>query len=180
VQTRANAVKFAHQSLCNPKISTLLKATQKGFLKGHPNMTKKLILKNLNPSPTTAKGHMKRPHYGIKSTNPKPLKITPLHIPIISTAPPQPAAQIQPPVLPLFPEVPIYPRPAYRTPTGPNLILNDDDKSIANNWGGGHFLTKTVALYTTTSRDCSPSCCMTKSCASSYFTITSPTPSSRL
>jgi hypothetical protein len=25
VKTRANAVKFAHQSLCNPKISTLLK-----------------------------------------------------------------------------------------------------------------------------------------------------------
>jgi hypothetical protein len=28
VQTRANAVKFAHQSLCNPKISTLLKAVR--------------------------------------------------------------------------------------------------------------------------------------------------------
>ena len=26
VKTRANAVKFAYQSLCNPKISTLLKA----------------------------------------------------------------------------------------------------------------------------------------------------------
>ena len=26
VKTRANAVKFAHQSLCNPKISTFLKA----------------------------------------------------------------------------------------------------------------------------------------------------------
>ncbi len=26
VKTRANAVKFAHQALCNPKISTLLKA----------------------------------------------------------------------------------------------------------------------------------------------------------
>jgi hypothetical protein len=45
VRTQANAVKFAHQSLCNPKISTLLKATRKGFLKGCPNMTKKLITK---------------------------------------------------------------------------------------------------------------------------------------
>jgi hypothetical protein len=26
VKTKANAVKFAHQALCNPKISTLLKA----------------------------------------------------------------------------------------------------------------------------------------------------------
>ena len=26
VKTKANAVKFAHQSLCNPKISTLIKA----------------------------------------------------------------------------------------------------------------------------------------------------------
>jgi hypothetical protein len=32
VRTQANAVKFAHQSLCNPKISTLLKATRKSFL----------------------------------------------------------------------------------------------------------------------------------------------------
>ncbi len=45
VRTRANAVKFAHQSLCNPKISTLLKAVRKGFLKGCPYMTETLILK---------------------------------------------------------------------------------------------------------------------------------------
>jgi hypothetical protein len=61
VCTRANSVKFAHQSLCNPKISTLLKAVRKGFLKGCPNLSEKLILKYLNPSPATAKGHMKRP-----------------------------------------------------------------------------------------------------------------------
>jgi hypothetical protein len=36
VQSRANAIKFAHQSLCNPKISTLLKAVCQGFLKGCP------------------------------------------------------------------------------------------------------------------------------------------------
>jgi len=60
VKTWANAVKFAHQLLCNPKISTLLKAVRKGFLKGCPNISKELICKYLNPSPATAKGHMKR------------------------------------------------------------------------------------------------------------------------
>jgi hypothetical protein len=34
IKTRANAVKFAHQSLCNPKISSLLNAEQRGFLDG--------------------------------------------------------------------------------------------------------------------------------------------------
>jgi hypothetical protein len=61
ISTRADKVKFAHQSLCNPKISKLLKATRKGFLKGCPNISVELILKYLNPSPATAKGHMKRP-----------------------------------------------------------------------------------------------------------------------
>jgi hypothetical protein len=37
VKTCVNKVKFAHQSLCNPKILTLLKAVRKGFLKGCPN-----------------------------------------------------------------------------------------------------------------------------------------------
>jgi hypothetical protein len=55
VRMQSNGVKFAYQSLCNLKISTLLKAVRKGFLKGCPNMIKKLILKNLNPSPATAK-----------------------------------------------------------------------------------------------------------------------------
>ena len=71
VNTRANAVKFAHQSLCNPKISSLLKATRRGYLKGCPGISETLILKYLNPSPATAKGHMKRPRHGIKSTRTK-------------------------------------------------------------------------------------------------------------
>jgi len=65
VKAQVNAVKFAHQSLCNPKISALLKAVQKEFLKGCPNINEKLILKYLNPSPATAKGHMKQPRHGI-------------------------------------------------------------------------------------------------------------------
>jgi hypothetical protein len=70
VRTRVTAVKFAHQSLCNPKISTLLKAVRKGFLKGCPNLSEKLILRYLNPSTATAEGHMKRPRHGIRSTRP--------------------------------------------------------------------------------------------------------------
>jgi len=71
ITTRANKVKFQHQALCNPKISRLLKATRKGFLKGCPYISEEMILKYLNPSPATAKGCMKRPRYGIKSTTPK-------------------------------------------------------------------------------------------------------------
>ncbi len=93
VRTQANAVKFAHQSLCNPKISTLLKATRKGFLKGCPNMTKKLITKYLNASPGTAKGHMKRPRHEIKSTHPKHHKAILQPVPTMPTAPTQSAAQ---------------------------------------------------------------------------------------
>jgi len=70
IKTRANAVKFAHQSLCNPKISSLLKAVRCGFLNGCPNISEKLINKYLNASPATTKGHMKRPRHGIKSTTP--------------------------------------------------------------------------------------------------------------
>jgi hypothetical protein len=61
IQTQMNAVRFAHQLLGNPRISTLLKAVRCGFLNGCPNISNKLILKYLNPSPATAKGHMKRP-----------------------------------------------------------------------------------------------------------------------
>ncbi len=39
IQTKANSIKFAHQSLCSPCPSTLLKAIQRGFLKGCPNLT---------------------------------------------------------------------------------------------------------------------------------------------
>jgi hypothetical protein len=71
VRTRANNVKFVHQSLCNPKISTLLRATRQGFLKGCPHISEKLITKYLNPSPATAKGHMKCPRHGIQKPTQK-------------------------------------------------------------------------------------------------------------
>ncbi len=45
VRTRANSVKFSHQSLCNPKISSLMKALRKGYLKGCPNLSEELVTK---------------------------------------------------------------------------------------------------------------------------------------
>jgi hypothetical protein len=51
ISHRANRVKFQHQALGSPKISTLLKAVRRGFLKGCPNINKRLITKYLNPMP---------------------------------------------------------------------------------------------------------------------------------
>jgi hypothetical protein len=61
VQNKSNSIQFAHQSLCSPKISTLLKAVCQGYLKGCPNLTAAGVTKYLNSSPATAKGHMKCP-----------------------------------------------------------------------------------------------------------------------
>jgi hypothetical protein len=72
--------------LGNPQISTLLKAVRNGFLNGCPNISEKLVLKYLNPSPATAKGHMKWPHHGIQSTT--PTSVQPLLI-AIAMAPTQ-------------------------------------------------------------------------------------------
>jgi hypothetical protein len=71
VRTKANAIKFAHQSLCSPRISTFLKALRQGFLKGCPNLTSAGVTRYLNHSPASSKGHMKRPHQGIRSTRPR-------------------------------------------------------------------------------------------------------------
>jgi hypothetical protein len=68
-------VKFAHQSLCNPLILSLLKAINAGFLKGAPNLDAHTVRKYLMASPATSKGHMKRPRKALRSTtkkNPKP------------------------------------------------------------------------------------------------------------
>jgi len=59
IRTKANSIKFAHQSMCSPKILTLLKAIRRGFLDGCPNLSAKGVTCYLNQSPATAKGHMK-------------------------------------------------------------------------------------------------------------------------
>jgi hypothetical protein len=123
MKTQANGVKFTHQSLCNPKILTLLKLVQKGFLKGCPNLSKKIILMYLNCSPVPAKGHMKRPQHGIKSTHPKT------------------TALVSPP-LPIVPPPVWMPLPDNFVPPaipGPNVIGDDCDESIANVFCFGAF-----------------------------------------
>ncbi len=136
VRTRANAVKFAHQSLCNPTISTLLKTTQSGFLKGCPNISKDN--KYLNHSPATAKGHMKHPHHGIKSTHPKPPRVMPTLL--------QPEPPLVAPILPIFNKPRAYLGPAYGAIQGPALIGMDDNESIASVFCFGAFTNKTNGL----------------------------------
>jgi hypothetical protein len=101
IHSRANSVKLAHQSLCSLKILTLLKAIRQGFLKRCPNLTITGVTRYLNPSPASAKGHMKRSHQGTHSTSSQ--KIRGL----------VPALLLVAPELPLFQDAPPYPGPAY-------------------------------------------------------------------
>jgi hypothetical protein len=126
ISTRANKVKFAHQALCNPTISKLLKATRRGFLKGCPNISETLILKYLNPSPATAKGHMKRPRHGIRSTTPKN-----------KGRPQQPSTTVTLQDLPA--EMP-------DTNRHQNIIPDDSDASIANVFCFGAFADKRTGV----------------------------------
>jgi hypothetical protein len=127
IRTRANNVKFAHQSLCNPKISTLLKATKRGFLKGCPYISVKLINKYLNPSPAMAKGHMKCPHHGIQSNTPKARTAPAIHVPV-STFPPAPVVSIHSNKSSIY-----LARRPIEGPSEPHLIISEDDEeSIAN------------------------------------------------
>ncbi len=129
-------MKFAHQSLCNPKISTLLKATRQEFLKGCPYISKKLILKYLNPSPATAKSHMKRPRHGIRSTTPKTRNTPTLIVPVIT--------------FPAVPESVHSKETSVHNEPMPNngankphpIISKDEEESIANLFVFGAFADK--------------------------------------
>jgi hypothetical protein len=48
-------------------------------------------------------------------------------------------AQPAPPVSPIFDAIPVYPGPAYGAQSGPNVIIDDGDKSIANIFCFGAF-----------------------------------------
>ncbi len=135
VQTRANAIKFAHQSLCNPKISTLLNATWKKFPQRVPQHDQETHYQVPKCKPRHSQGTHKAP-----TTWNKEFRLQP--VPNIPTAPYQPATRIEPPVLPLFNEGLVYPGPAYGATSGPNLIGNDDDESIANIFCFGAFADK--------------------------------------
>jgi hypothetical protein len=136
VRTRANTVIFAHQSLCSPKISLLLKAVRWGFSKGCPNMKETFILKYLNPTTATAKGHMKRPRQGIRSTWPKVTHHAPtarVLVPIIEAVP----VYVQPHI----PD-PTYPGPAHADRMGPHVVDDHGNESIANIFCFGAFADK--------------------------------------
>jgi len=104
-----------------------MKALRKGFLQGCPNLSKELVTKYLNPSPATAKGHMKRPMKGIRSTK-KQVKtkgdsnISRIPVPAVPQAATHP--------LPLFVEPMPYNGPAYNAHMEVNYI--PDDESIEN------------------------------------------------
>jgi hypothetical protein len=139
VRTHANAVKFTHQAMCNPKISSLMKALRKGYLQGCPNLSEELVTKYLNPSPATAKGHMKRPKKGIRSTT-KQVK-TKGGSKGTGIIPTEPRPQAAPQALPIFVEPLPYNGPAYNARREVNYIP-DDDESIANVFCFGAFADK--------------------------------------
>jgi hypothetical protein len=101
---------------------------------GCPNNNENLILKYLNPSPATAKGHMKRPCHGIRSTTPKMPKVGMAPIPVVPI--------LLPPVLALFQPPSPYQGSVYGALQSPNLIGLDDNKSIANVFCFGAFADK--------------------------------------
>jgi len=90
-------------------------------------MSEKLILKYLNPSAATAKGHMKSPRHGIRITRTRtPVEMTDTgvlveHVPVI---------------LPVDNALPEH------HPSGPHLIADDVDQSIANIFCFGAFADK--------------------------------------
>jgi hypothetical protein len=136
IKTRVNAVKFAHQSLCNPKISTMLKAVRKGFLDGCPNINATLIIKYLNSSPAMAKGHMKRPRHGIKSTTPRK-KTTQQDI-VVPLQPVKSRSDSSEQMSVIFSEQ----SSSEYNPQRPTLIVDDSKGSIANLFVFGAFADK--------------------------------------
>jgi hypothetical protein len=138
--TKINNVKFVHQSFGNPPIASILKAINAGFLKGAPHLDAQTVRKYLVSSPATAKGHMKRPHKGIRSTTPKETTHAP-NTHILRT--PQRVPDVTMPGLVCLNEnkeerVPILPLH--------NLINDIEDESIANVFCFGAFTNKITGV----------------------------------
>ena len=153
VRTRANTVEFGHQAMCNPKILTLLKALRKGFLKGCPNLSEELVTKYLNPSPATAKGYMKRPQKGIRSTQQKANTKGEKNIPPPLVPAPIPQVALLLLHLPWYMDEPRPYDPTYRAQLGDVNII-----PVRMYFVSAPSPTKLVALYVMTSREISPSC----------------------
>ena len=141
--TKINNVKFAHQSFGNPPITSILKAINAGFLNGAPHLDAMTVRKYLVASPATAKGHMKRPRKGIRSTTPKEtthILRTPQRVPDVT----MPGLvylneneEERVPILPLH-----------------NLINDIEDESIANVFCFGAFADKiSGVVYNDCTRD---------------------------
>jgi hypothetical protein len=113
-----------------------MKALRKGYLKGCPNLSEELVTKYLNPSPATAKGHMKRPKKGIRSKQKQVKTKGDSNIPSIFG----PGPQVAPHPLPLFVEPMPYNGPAYSARMEVNYI--PDNESIANVFCFGAFADK--------------------------------------
>ena len=62
-------IKYLHQCLYSPPIKTLIVAVNNNQLDTWPGLTARAIRRNLSDAPATAKGHMKRPRQGIRSTS---------------------------------------------------------------------------------------------------------------
>jgi hypothetical protein len=133
--TKTNNVKFAHQSLCNPPITLIIKANNAGFLDGAPHLNAQTVRKYLVSSPATAKGHMKRPRNGIRSTTPKNATHTP-NTHIMRT--PQRVPDVT------MPGLHSYNNEEERAPILPlhNLIDDIEDESTANVFCFGVFANK--------------------------------------
>ncbi len=89
----------------------------------------------MNPSPATAKGHMKHPKKGIRSTTQKALNKGASRVRISA-----PSLQAAPPILPIFEGPRPYKGPAYDARSVANLI--PDNESIANVFCFGAFADK--------------------------------------
>ncbi len=133
--TQENNVKFMHQSLCNPPKSSLLTAIRRGFLRGAPHLTLKSVAKYLPPSTATAKGHLKRPRKGIRSTTPA--------LPRVDTRTSVPNAPL--PDTDTF-DVDDDDDDAYAIDPRYNLINDIDDHSIANVFCFGAFANKVTGV----------------------------------
>ena len=103
-------------------------------------MKETLILKYPNPSTATAKGHMKRPRQGIRSTNHKVRSHTPT--PHISVLVIEAVPIIAPPIIP----DPAYPGPTYGALLGSHVITDDRDEAIANIFCVGAFADKNSGI----------------------------------
>jgi hypothetical protein len=129
--------------MCSPRITTLLKAIQRGFLKGCPNLSAKGVTQYLNPSPATAKGHMKRPHQGIRSTTQWQSRppTSKQQVPIVQAAPvADDESWMGDLSKPLF--------HVKQFEQGPNVIVTDNDSSVGNIFCFGAFADRrTGVLY---------------------------------